>query len=185
MQFTQVGSRGRVVSFPELGTTHIYLVFGPRHTFICDTFLGPAAMEGVLEYLAAEGRAQPAIVFNSHKDWDHVWGNCAFPEVPIIATGWCRQTMAESFVSELDHYHEYARGEVTLALPNLTFSRSLHFEDDQVTFFPLRVTRGDRQVAGITWTAPFSPVTMWNTPSPISFPLIWEHTGRAWNSSWT
>lgn len=134
MVVTPVGQRGRIVSFPELGTTNIYLVLASRRTFVCDTFLGPEPMAEVKAFLAAEGRTQPIVVFNSHKDWDHVWGNCAFPDAQFVATEECAANLYEHFASELEQYGGMAQGEIVSVYPSLLFSDRLVFADDRVLF---------------------------------------------------
>jgi cyclase len=129
---TPVGQRGRIISFPELGVTNIYLILAPDTTYVCDTFLGPEPMMGVKALLEAEGRFQPFLVFNSHKDWDHVWGNCAFPEARIVATEECAANLREHFARELDQYGDMAQGEVVPAFPSLLFTGRLVFADDGV-----------------------------------------------------
>jgi glyoxylase-like metal-dependent hydrolase (beta-lactamase superfamily II) len=134
MDVTPVGTRGRIISFPELGTTNLFLILGPKTTYLCDTFLGPEPMKKVRTMLEAEGRSQPIALFNSHKDWDHVWGNCAFPDSTIIATEACVANMRESFAAELAEYGEMAQGQVLPAYPNLAFTGRLVYPDDDVLF---------------------------------------------------
>jgi glyoxylase-like metal-dependent hydrolase (beta-lactamase superfamily II) len=59
------------------------LVAGDRFTLLVDTLSGPADLELVREMVATLGR--PLLVANSHADWDHWWGNAAFPDAPVIA----------------------------------------------------------------------------------------------------
>jgi cyclase len=134
MIVTPVGQRGRVISFPELGTTNIYLVLAPRRTFVCDTFLGPEPMAQVKALLAAEGRTQPIVVFNSHKDWDHVWGNCAFPDAQFVSTEECAVNLRKHFAGELEEYGDMAQGEVVPVYPILLFTDRLIFSEDRVLF---------------------------------------------------
>ncbi len=134
MIVTPVGERGRIVSFPELGVTNICLILASRATFVCDTFLGPEPMMRIKALLAAEGRTQPFVVFNSHKDWDHVWGNCAFPGSQIVATEQCEVNLRERFGTELQQYGHMAQGEVVPVYPNLLFTDRLFYADDRVLF---------------------------------------------------
>jgi cyclase len=134
MIVTPVGQRGRIISFPELGITNIYLVLAPRRTFVCDTFLGPEPMAQVKALLAAEGRTQPIVVFNSHKDWDHVWGNCAFPDAQFVSTEECAANLRQHFAGELEEYGGMAQGEVVPLYPTLLFTDRLIFADDRVLF---------------------------------------------------
>jgi len=135
MQITPIGNRGRLISYPELGITNTYLILAPKASYLCDTFLGPQAMQPIQQLLAAEGRTQPLVIFNTHKDWDHVWGNCAFPNATIVATETCRANMAKHFDEEWEAFGEQAQGQVRPVLPNLTFSGRLHFVPDEVLIF--------------------------------------------------
>ena len=135
MKITPIGSRGRIVSFPELDTTNVYLILAPQTTYLCDTFLGPEPMERIKTMLAAQGRTQPIVIFNSHKDWDHVWGNCAFPGGAIIATEQCAANMHTHFADEWSRFGEAAQGEVKPVYPNLLFTGRLLFPADGVLFF--------------------------------------------------
>lgn len=135
MKITPIGSRGRMISFPELSTTNVYLILAAKATYLCDTFLGPEPMERIKAMLMAEGRNQPIVVFNSHKDWDHVWGNCAFANASIIATERCAAKMSSHFSAELAEFGEMAQGEVVPVYPNLLFTDRLIFPDDGLLFF--------------------------------------------------
>lgn len=136
MQVFHIGSRGIVFSFDLGGSpTNVYVIEGPRHRFICDTFLGPAAIEQVLSYCKARHGDKEPIVFNSHAHWDHVWGNCFFPGSLIIGHTLCAREIPVSGESQLKEYGKYAMGEVRLVAPNVTFDSRLFFEEEGVEFF--------------------------------------------------
>jgi glyoxylase-like metal-dependent hydrolase (beta-lactamase superfamily II) len=59
------------------------LVVGQRFSLLLDTLLRPSDLDGAREMVATSGR--PVLVANSHADWDHWWGNVAFPDAPIFA----------------------------------------------------------------------------------------------------
>ena len=59
------------------------LVCGADVTLLIDTLLLPSDLEEVRESVSRRGR--PLLIANSHADWDHWWGNAAFPEAPVIA----------------------------------------------------------------------------------------------------
>jgi glyoxylase-like metal-dependent hydrolase (beta-lactamase superfamily II) len=67
-----------------------YLIVCQRFVLVYDTLLGPQS-GGWLRQRAlelAEGR--PLLVVNSHADWDHYFGNMAFPE-PILGSLACAE----------------------------------------------------------------------------------------------
>jgi flavorubredoxin len=81
MEITTIGSRGVVFTFDDLSTdeydspTNVYVINGKEHIFICDTFLGSDSMKGVTDYIEKNFDEKPIIIFNSHYDYDHHWGN--------------------------------------------------------------------------------------------------------------
>lgn len=133
----KVGSRGTLFTFGDLGglTTTAYLIEGPRHWFVVDTFLGPESMATVLEHIGRTDPGKPVVVFNTHYHWDHVWGNCAFHGATIAAHDLTRSKMAEVGQKELEAYGEYRRGKVSIVLPQLLFDSKLRFEEDGVELF--------------------------------------------------
>ena len=136
MKPQQIGTRGILFTFYELNDypTSVFVIIGKSHFFICDTFLGPLAMDGVKKYLRLNYGDNPFIVFNSHHHWDHIWGNCAFPESLIIAHEACRETIQKEGASELERNGELRMGDVKLVLPTLTFKDSIHFPDEGLLF---------------------------------------------------
>lgn len=134
-----VGTRGLFISFDEMvtpegdPTTNIFIIETDQRVFICDTYLGPAALEPVLARYV--NRDKPLVILNSHYHWDHVWGNCVFDRQPIIAHELCRSRIAQRSPEELKKFAHFIMGEVTITLPNLTFTTSLRFPDDGITIF--------------------------------------------------
>ena len=59
------------------------LVCGERSTLLIDTLAHPSQLDDVRELVASI--ELPLLIVNSHADWDHWWGNAAFPEAPVIA----------------------------------------------------------------------------------------------------
>jgi glyoxylase-like metal-dependent hydrolase (beta-lactamase superfamily II) len=59
------------------------LVCGDRFSLLIDTLCRPADLEPARPLI--EGRERPLLIVNSHADWDHWWGNAAFPDSPVIA----------------------------------------------------------------------------------------------------
>ena len=103
MAIRQMGERGFLYTFDD--DISVYLIAGSKGTIICDTHLGPASMEEVRDFLVSRNEPDPVMVFNSHSDWDHIWGNCAFPGSCIIAHETCRQRMLERGAFDLTANH--------------------------------------------------------------------------------
>jgi cyclase len=74
------------------------------------------------------------LIFNSHSDWDHIWGNCSFEGAKIIAHETAKTRMLEIGDYELTRLEAFHRGEIKLKYPNLTFSERLTLEDDDIQF---------------------------------------------------
>jgi len=136
MKAEKVGTRGVLFAFDDPINVNVYLILGENHVFVCDTSCGPQHMEIVDEFLKKEGHSEKSVVvFNSHADWDHIWGNCFFEGTNIIAhdTGWGR-FMKGAEESLARHLH-YTRGEVILTPPTLYFTESIDFKGEGVEFF--------------------------------------------------
>jgi glyoxylase-like metal-dependent hydrolase (beta-lactamase superfamily II) len=91
-------------------------------------------MESIKKYISTHSQKKDIIVFNSHSDWDHIWGNCAFKGKMIIGHETCRKRMMEIGPFELATLSEYHCGSIDLVLPNLTFSKNITFAEEEVEF---------------------------------------------------
>jgi cyclase len=129
---SKTGSRGVVFTFDD--DIAVYLIQTDTYWFLCDTHLGPQSMEIVKQYIAEQANDKAVIVFNSHSDWDHIWGNCAFPGAFIIGHETCRKRMQEIGEFELASLRQQHRGNIKLVLPNVTFSDRLLFADEEIEF---------------------------------------------------
>jgi glyoxylase-like metal-dependent hydrolase (beta-lactamase superfamily II) len=115
--------------------TNVYAINGNKHLFICDTFLGIEPMEEALTYLRSEGIEKQVIVFISHMDYDHYWGNGAFKESLIIAHeyGWAR--IYDEHEDTYTRHTHHKRGTVKMVPPNMIFKDKIIFPEDGVEFF--------------------------------------------------
>ena len=99
------------------------LVLGGERSAVVDTMARPEDMAPFVELAAAHGR--PVTVVNTHADWDHVWGNAAFPGAKVVGHRLCRERMQgaearERLAREREaHPEEYAN--VALVPPDSTF----------------------------------------------------------------
>jgi glyoxylase-like metal-dependent hydrolase (beta-lactamase superfamily II) len=136
MNVQEVGTRGFFFSFDEPYRTNVYAINGEKFLFICDTFLGPDPMNEILKFLEEKGfTSKPIIVFNSHHDYDHIWGNQCFKDSIILAHKLCRKKIEEVGESDLKEYENHKKGEVELTLPNVLFTNKVVFPDEGVEFF--------------------------------------------------
>jgi cyclase len=134
---TRIGGRGTLFTFHELAglETNVYVINGPKHVFVVDTFLGTRSMDVVKKRMAGALRRKPVVVVNTHYHWDHVWGNCAFPGALVVSHARCRETMLRIGKKELAAYAALRQGKVELVYPDCTFTGRLMFEDDGVELF--------------------------------------------------
>ncbi|NHJ84023.1 MAG: MBL fold metallo-hydrolase [Asgard group archaeon] len=138
---TTVGKRGKVFTFDDFSTetyycpTNVYVINGKNHIFICDTFLGPESMVGVKEFINEHFKNKPIVIFNSHYDYDHHWGNCAFEAEMILSHKLCKEIIEKQGESDLEKFKEWLRGNVKIILPTVVFTKDYHFKDEGVYFF--------------------------------------------------
>lgn len=105
------------------------VIFGETVSAVVDTLIRPADMAPVREMLDRRGR--PVLVVNTHADWDHTWGNAAFPDTPIIAHRLCRaemltkgaRTLAEKQAQEPERFRD-----VTIVPPTITFTEFMDID---------------------------------------------------------
>lgn len=110
------------------------VIFGETVSVVVDTLIRPEDMTPVREMLASHGR--PVIVVNTHADWDHTWGNAAFPDTPIIAHRLCRaemlttgrRTLAEKQAQEPERYRS-----VVIVPPTITFAEFMDIDLGGIT----------------------------------------------------
>jgi glyoxylase-like metal-dependent hydrolase (beta-lactamase superfamily II) len=106
------------------------LIVGEERAALVDTLTCPADMAPVRDLLAGHGRS--LVVVNTHADWDHCWGNAAFPDAPIVGHRLCRQRLLGS--RERDELRRRQASEpnwfaeVQLVPPFITFDTTLQIE---------------------------------------------------------
>ncbi len=136
MKFEKVGNRGLLFSFDNPYFTNVHVILGNNHIFVLDTFLGNDSMNLLMKTITEEGYAsKPIIVFNSHADYDHYWGNGAFKDATIIGHELCKARVLAEGEESLVKYADHQRGEIELIPPNRTFHESLMFKEEGVKFF--------------------------------------------------
>lgn len=140
MNIKRIGNRGVYFTYRDdndifTGDTSVYLINTDNKIFICDTHMGSKSMEKIQQYIDDNQlNDKEIIVFNSHADWDHIWGNCFFEGSTIIGHELCRKRMEQEGKFDLEQKRKYHNGFVKLKLPNLTFDSRLEFNDDKIEF---------------------------------------------------
>ncbi len=136
MNVQKVGSRGYVFTFEDPYKLNIYVIDGDKHTFICDTGFGSDSVNQILDYLKEHSiQSEPFVVFNSHADYDHVWGNHVFEGSDIIAHELSPEVFQREGEEILEKYGEHKKGEVILTPPNKLFKDKIVFEDEGIEFY--------------------------------------------------
>ncbi|MDH4215094.1 MAG: MBL fold metallo-hydrolase [Candidatus Thorarchaeota archaeon] len=136
LKIQRLGTRGSLFTFDEDYLTNVYIVFGPEHTFILDTHLGPDSMKYVLQEIEERTTEElPIVIFNSHADYDHYWGNCAFDNANIVGHELCKERIIAESEGDLIKHANEKKGEIVIVPPNITFQENLRFEKDGVIFF--------------------------------------------------
>ena len=136
MKVEKIGQRNITLIYEEPFRTTTHLVIGEHRVYVCDTFIGTGSMKLVEKVLKKEGvEKKPVVVFNSHADWDHIWGNCYFQDAMIISHRECRNRMIAEWKDEMKRNAEFKRGEVILSQPTEVFDEKYIFEDDGVEFY--------------------------------------------------
>ena len=105
------------------------IILGETVSAVVDTLIRPADMTPVRDMLERHGR--PTLVVNTHADWDHSWGNAAFPDTPIIAHRLCRaemltkgqRTLTEKQAAEPERFRD-----VTIVPPTITFTEFMDID---------------------------------------------------------
>ncbi|RLI57159.1 MAG: hypothetical protein DRP09_03935 [Candidatus Thorarchaeota archaeon] len=134
---TDIDDRAIILSFTDPYYTNVGVIFGDSgYIYVLDTFVGTKPMAQVKKAIAEHGCGDtPRLVFNSHADYDHYWGNSSFHSALILAHELTRQRIAAESVQALVQYKEMVRGTVDIVPPTVTFSKMITFHEDGVTFF--------------------------------------------------
>ncbi len=136
MEYLRVGSRGHLFTWKEPYRTNVYIIDGSEHLFVVDTFLGPNPMEELKARLASEGvSGKPFVVFNTHADYDHFWGNQSFEGSLIIAHDSAFRRIRLQGEEGLRRFGAQSMGGIRITPPNLVFRKRIAFVDESLEFF--------------------------------------------------
>ncbi|MFW9788245.1 MAG: MBL fold metallo-hydrolase [Candidatus Thorarchaeota archaeon] len=136
MKPLRIGSRGLLFAFQDPFLTNVYVIIGQERVYVIDTFLGMDSMKVVEQTLMDEGYSNlPVIVFNSHGDYDHYWGNAAFDDALVLGHRECRDRILAESEEALRVNSEQKKGEVIIKAPSQVFSSRISFPNDGITFF--------------------------------------------------
>jgi glyoxylase-like metal-dependent hydrolase (beta-lactamase superfamily II) len=136
MEFQRIGSRGLLFTWMEPYHTNVYVIVGPKRVFVIDTFLGPDPMADVAARLREEGvDGKPFVAFNTHADYDHIWGNQVFQNSLIVAHESALRRIRMQGEEGFKTYRDHMMGAVKLTPPNLVFRKKITFAEDGVEFF--------------------------------------------------
>lgn len=149
-----------------------YAVVCQRFVLVYDTLLGPKSggwlRQKALEW--ADGR--PLLVVNSHADWDHYFGNMAFPE-PILASRQCALRISSGVgaaeLKKKQREHPACYGEVRLVTPTVALEGEALLDGGDLTFhlLPTRGHRPDHLALWIPEIATLFPGDCVEDPIPL------------------
>ncbi len=137
MKQYSIGQRGQLFIFDDLVgfSTHVYVIIGEEHVFVIDTYLGASYIEPVLKYLEALIETRKTVIVNTHYDWDHIWGNSAFPQGLFVAHDLFSKELGIHFAEQLKENQKYIRDQIEIPIPNITFSEKITFLNERVGIF--------------------------------------------------
>lgn len=137
MEILEIGSRGWKVTFNtmEEWIVNIYVCFAKNNTYLVDTFCGPDSMDAIKEMTGLRAGNKPLIVVNTHYHWDHVWGNCSFPESTVIAHRKCRDLLEQEWENQIRDNQSCQLGVVKKRLPTLLIEDQWTDIEDEVEIF--------------------------------------------------
>jgi cyclase len=136
MVLERIGDRGILVSLGDPYLTNIYVINGYEYLFILDTGFGSASLRALQSELnKLDYKGKKVIVFNSHADYDHYWGNSVFHQALIISHHLCQERILLQGYESLKIHFQDKRGEVIITPPNLTFTSQLSFPNEGLEFF--------------------------------------------------
>ncbi len=136
MSIERVGKRGVLFSFDDPYKVNSYVIIGDESIFVCDTGCGPEHMNVLKGHLESLGlRDRRMIIFNTHADYDHYWGNGSFDVSMIVGHRYCRERIINEADSDLTSYKSHQRGAVKIAPPTVVFDKRLFFVEEEIEFF--------------------------------------------------
>lgn len=140
MQITRLKQRTIMFSYDTFSVCghHSYVILGESFNYVLDTGCGSKQMQIVKDYLVSLKETKPIIVINSHYHWDHIWGNCAFKDSPIIATTKCQEMSHQYYQEMCQNNAKFIQGDVTETPPTLTFDTSACFKEDGLYLYASR-----------------------------------------------
>jgi len=136
MEINKISRQATVFTFDNIASylTHVYLIEKASRNFLIDTYCGPDSILPALSAIKIDPTKE-LVVINSHFHWDHVWGNCAFPDKFIISHEICREYLNQFWESQLEKNGEHVTGQVVKTLPNCTFTDRLMLYDEGLEIF--------------------------------------------------
>ncbi|MGI8477489.1 MAG: MBL fold metallo-hydrolase [Thermomicrobiales bacterium] len=135
---TEAGNGGwdaRVRVFHAGDEVDVFTVTTDRHLVLVDTTTTPEQARKIVGLVAADLAGRSLLVVNTHADYDHAWGNCAFTE-PIIGH---RRTAEILRDPETARQLERRRAAdprfagITLSPPSITFEGALTIDGGDLT----------------------------------------------------
>jgi glyoxylase-like metal-dependent hydrolase (beta-lactamase superfamily II) len=142
MKIQKISKSVFVFSFPLVmpdyeGNVNVGLFLGKEKNYIFDTSWKKEHMEEIIHFLFTISPDKEVAIFNSHADFDHFMGNCAFPNSEIIATELCYRFMKKQSRRKIQkEYGIKLAKEDKILLPNHFASLGYYNHVERFDFFP-------------------------------------------------
>ena len=132
----ELSKRSSVYIFDEIPDfeTFVYVIKGQHNTFFIDTFCGPDYMKSIIDDMELTS-THNIVVINTHFHWDHIWGNNFFHKNKIVAHKSCQKLIVDNWDEMLRENSIYAKGKLTMNLPNTTSTNKISFISDGINMF--------------------------------------------------
>jgi glyoxylase-like metal-dependent hydrolase (beta-lactamase superfamily II) len=131
--YIKVGDRGHLITFHSPYRVNVFAVMASDNIFVCDTYLGIEPMEDVKSILRDLDKS--FVVFLSHADYDHYWGNGAFTDSTIISHTRAFERIEKQASYDLERFKTHIQGSVEIIKPNILFKKRIQFPKDNITIY--------------------------------------------------
>lgn len=130
MKIKEITDSWTMFSYYDLGIpTNIFIIKKGNNLTVIDTYLGQHYIKNITDNISHSNLC----VFNSHYDWDHIWGNYFFSNDKIISSEKTKQNIIKYSEKQKKSNPEFIHEKFEIVLPNFTFEEN--YENENFRFF--------------------------------------------------